>query len=98
MTKMDLIKKAIHEHKQLEFIYADKIRIVDPHLVGWLGNSEHVHAYQTKGETHTHLGWKNFKVSEIHHIKMCPTSFAEEPTYNPQNAHYKKIYTALKKH
>lgn len=90
--------QAMEVRRVITCIYKKKFRCLEPHHLGILGGSEQLHCYQIAGESS--MGyvpcWKNFKLSKIKNITICPHSpFTVRASYNPTNSHYSKIEKSI---
>lgn len=96
MNTQQLIEKAITEKKLIAFFYDGHRRVVKPHMLGLLGGTEQLHAFQIEGSSASdQYGWKNFHVQDILQVKLLAVSFYPEKTFHPENANYSKIFKKL---
>jgi predicted DNA-binding transcriptional regulator YafY len=92
----ELISKAIENKSLLEFIYGDKLRVVEPYTFGvsTKGNDT-LSAFQIEGGSNSsnQLGWRLYSIDEIENLKVLDATF--EPNrngYNPSDSRMIKIY------
>jgi predicted DNA-binding transcriptional regulator YafY len=86
-----LLAQAIEEHHLITCTYHGKARVLEPYLFGMMGGKEHLHCYQTAGESESGgiPQWRNLRLDELENLKLIKESyFSIRETYRPWNAHY----------
>lgn len=94
----ELIIKAIKNKNILQFIYDDKLRIVEPHVFGTstkVNSSDLLRAYQVMGGSNSDndLGWRLFSIDKIDDISLSENTFdVARKYYNPDDSAMEEIY------
>ena len=93
-----LITEAIKNKNILQFMYDDKLRIVEPHVFGTStkeDSSDLLRAYQIMGGSNSDndLGWRLFSIDKINDINLSENTFdVARKYYNPDDSAMEEIY------
>jgi hypothetical protein len=101
IVNRDRVCDAISRKHLLRFRYADdKIRIVEPHLVGEnAANHDTLLAWVLRSETidaSNPACWRNYLLKEMHSVEILLDTFnGPRPDYNPNDRRLVKVYCSL---
>ena len=87
--------RAIRNRQVLTFEYHGKLRVVEPHMLGFFENgSESLHAWQRSGGSK--VEWRNFHTGDIRGCEPTGEIFKRPHSgYNPDGANYAFIICEL---
>lgn len=95
----DIICEAIKTKKLLQFRYDNRIRVVEPHLLGRnSAGHDALSAYLVRGytESDSRPFWRLYLVLEMKGLSVLDESFAEpRKGYNPKDKRMVRIYCRL---
>ena len=90
---------AIEKRQIVQFIYDDRVRIVEPHACGVFENGRTVLiGYQIAGASKSNQDppWRTFKVEEIKDLIISDKVFLENrPDYNPHDERLQPTYAKV---
>jgi len=97
----DIICDAIKNKKLLQFRYDDRVRVVEPHLLG-RNTAEHdvLSAYLVRGYTESDARplWRLYLMREMKQLSVLDESFSEpRKDYNPKDQRMERIYCRLER-
>ena len=89
------ICEAINARKVISFLYKNRTRTVEPHLVGYDGDGDlTLSAWQLTGGSGA--GWRDFHVAKLSSLSITDRTFGRaRPGYNPQDSTISRIVCRL---
>jgi hypothetical protein len=71
------LRRAIERRLLVEFDFGADHRVVEPHVLGLKGGTEHLLGYQVGGTTSrgSSIGWRVFALADLSNVRLVDQSF-----------------------